>query len=79
MKATVVDLRYKLNDILKALDRNESVEILYRGKIKGTIIPDIQRASSSVKDHPLFGILKGEEITVDEKMTAFRGGRYHDI
>ncbi len=27
MKATVVDLRYKMNDILKALDRNEKVTV----------------------------------------------------
>ena len=25
MKASVVDLRYKMNDILKALDRNEKI------------------------------------------------------
>ena len=35
MKATVVDLRYKMNDVLKVLDRNEKVTILYRGKVKG--------------------------------------------
>lgn len=35
MKATVVDLRYKMNDVLKALDRNETVTILYHGKVKG--------------------------------------------
>ena len=29
MKASVVDLRYKMNDILKALDRNEKITILY--------------------------------------------------
>ena len=28
MKATVVDLRYKMNDVLKALDRNEKVTVL---------------------------------------------------
>jgi hypothetical protein len=35
MKATVVDLRYKMNGVLKAFDRNEAVTILYRGKVKG--------------------------------------------
>ena len=40
MKASVVDLRYKMNDILKALDRNETVSVLYHGKMKGVIIPD---------------------------------------
>lgn len=39
MKASIVDLRYKMNDVLKALDRNEQVTILYHGKIKGVIMP----------------------------------------
>ncbi len=39
MKATVVDLRYKMNDVLKALDRNEKVTVLYRGKVRGILIP----------------------------------------
>ncbi len=38
MEATIVDLRYKMNDILKALNRNENVDVLYRGKLKGTIV-----------------------------------------
>jgi len=37
MKANVVDLRYKMNDVLKALDRNEQVTVLYHGKVKGII------------------------------------------
>jgi hypothetical protein len=37
MKATVVDLRYKMNEILKALDRREKVTLLYHGKIKGRL------------------------------------------
>ena len=39
MRATVVDLRYKMNDVLKALERNEKVTVLYRGKIKGVLVP----------------------------------------
>ena len=38
MQATIVDLRYQMNDVLKALDRNEDVEILYRGKKRGTLV-----------------------------------------
>ena len=37
MKATVVDLRYRMKEVLKALDRNEDVKILYHGKTKGVI------------------------------------------
>ena len=39
MKATIVDLRYKMKDILKALDRNEAVTVLYHGKTKAVILP----------------------------------------
>ncbi len=34
MTASVVELRYKMNDVLKALNRNEDVSILYHGKVK---------------------------------------------
>ena len=39
MEASVVDLRYKMKDVLEALERRETVRILYHGKLKGTIIP----------------------------------------
>jgi len=28
-----------MNDVLKALDKNEKVTVLYHGKIKGIIVP----------------------------------------
>ena len=48
MKATVVDLRYKMNDVLKALDRNEKVTVLYRGKVKGVLVPAEQKSNMSM-------------------------------
>ncbi len=39
MKASVDDLRYKMNEVLKALDRREKVTLIYHGKVKGTIVP----------------------------------------
>jgi hypothetical protein len=56
MKATVVDLRYKMNDVLKALDRNEKVTVLYRGKVKGVLIPSGQKKQTTITDHPFFGM-----------------------
>ena len=52
MKATVVDLRYKMNDVLKALDRNEKVTVLYRGKVKGVLVPAGETRQLKIKDHP---------------------------
>ena len=35
MKASILDLRRRMSEVLKALERNEDVTILYRGKKKG--------------------------------------------
>ncbi|MCK4842186.1 MAG: hypothetical protein KAT04_09940 [Methylococcales bacterium] len=72
MKASIVDLRYKINDILKALDRNESVTVLYHGKIKGVIKPARERSNSEVKDHPFFAMNKDAEQTVLAELENLR-------
>jgi len=79
MKATVVDLRYKMSEVLKALDRNEDVEILYHGKAKGTIIAmPQQQLSLKVTEHPFFNMLHGK-TSVEKEMEQLRGGRYRDL
>lgn len=80
MRATVVDLRYKMRDVLEALERREKVEILYHGKIKGVIIP-VQGKTDKIKveDHPFFGMEKDDTEDVDSIMKSLRGGRYNDI
>ncbi len=78
MKATIVDLRYKMKDVLKALDRNEEVGILYHGKIKGTIKPVRKITTLRVVEHPFFGMARSSR-SVDEEMSKLRGGRYRDI
>ena len=78
MKATVVDLRYRMNDVLKALDRNEEVEILYHGKLKGTIAPAGRSSVGKVSEHPFFGMAR-ESPSIQEQMDRLRGGRYRDL
>ena len=78
MKASVVDLRYRMNDILKAIDRNEEVTILYHGKVKGVIKPKVARGRRRISDHPFFNMHSSKE-TVQEVMTKLRGGRYRAI
>ncbi len=78
MKASIVDLRYKTSDILKALDRNETVTVLYHGKIKGVIKPARGKTVSKVKDHPFFGMTKDYEGTVLEELDKLRKPR-HDL
>ncbi len=78
MKASIVDLRYKTNDILKALDRNESVTVLYHGKVKGIIMPPKKRTESRVKDHPFFGMNSEKDESVLEELEGLRKTR-HDF
>ncbi len=75
MRATVVDLRYRMNDVLKALDRNEDVEIMYRGRKKGVLVANASRRMSRVTEHPFFR-MRCPDATVDAEMSELRGGRY---
>lgn len=80
MKATIVDLRYKMNDVLKALDRNEEVTVLYRGKVKGTLIPASKKTTQKITDHPFFGMSSNsKDISVKNVIDDLRGSRYNDI
>lgn len=85
MEASVVDLRYKMNDVLKALDRNEEVRIFLRGKLKGRIV-GVSKATKegndskmSVADHAFFGMSKNEVDSVEEVMDKLRTERTHVI
>jgi len=75
LKATIVDLRYRMKEVLKALDKKERVTILYHGKVKGTIIPSNIKTEKKVQTHPFFGMLTKDATTVQEEIRALRGGR----
>lgn len=79
MKASIVDLRYKMNDVLKALDRNEKVTVLYRGKVKGVLVPPGQKMTMRIHKHPFFGMSRNSGKTVSEELDDLRRGRYDDI
>ncbi len=76
MEASVVDLRYRMKDVLQALDRNEEVKVLHRGTVKGVIVPNTSKKKLRVADHPLFGSDKTSVPTVDEVIDELRGGRF---
>jgi len=78
MQATVVDLRYRMNDVLKALDRNEDVEILYRGKTKGILVAQAKRSGGRVSEHPFFD-MRSSTRSVEAEMETLRGGRFRDL
>jgi len=80
MKASVVDLRYHMNDVLKALARNEEVIVMYHGEEKGVIIPvKSKKATVKVQDTPLFGMYKDTKEDVGTTMKKLRQGRYRDL
>ena len=80
MKATVVDLRYKMNDVLKALDRNEKVTVLYHGKVKGILVPSREKKHLKIKEHPFIGMLSQDsDKSVTDIMKELRKPRYDDI
>lgn len=83
VSATTLDLRYKTHDVLGSLDRGESVIITFRGKPRGLLAPYREVASkkdkTSIMDHPFVGMWSCAATTVEDEMTALRGGRFDDL
>src|SRR5271166_3098744 len=68
MNATIVDLRYKMKHVLRAIDRGETVTVLYRGKERAKltpIAPPLSGRAPKTKDQPLFGLWKDREDLCD--------------
>ena len=78
MNASIVDLRYKTKQILEALERRETVSVLYHGKVKGRLVP-AQADRKKVQDTDFFGMRAKDRTPVAEVMQALRGGRYRDL
>lgn len=85
MKATVLDLRRRMKDVLNSLKRNESVTLLRRGKVVGVIHPPETDPSSQgphrarrASSHPAFGLWKDRVDLMDVKafVERLRGGRF---
>ena len=80
MEASIVDLRYKTKQILKALERNEKVLLRYHGKPRGLIVSTRQEATAGkIEQHPFFGMTKKWKKSVGQIMQKLRGGRYRAL
>lgn len=78
MKANILDLRLRMGDVMRAIERGEPVTILYRGKDKAVLMPVSQtKPPISVKEHAAFGMWKDREDLSDptEVVRAMRKGR----
>jgi antitoxin (DNA-binding transcriptional repressor) of toxin-antitoxin stability system len=81
MKASILDLRRHMRQILKALDRNETVTLTYRGHEKATIIPKHTAGKTDAKAHCAFGLWQDrkEMEDVDGVARNIRKGRVNDF
>lgn len=79
IKALVLELRYKMKDVLRALDRKEQVTILYRGKVKGTITPVDSTTETSARKESFFGSLSEEQTSIAGEIEKLRGGRFRAL
>ena len=79
MNASIVDLRYKMKDVLRALARGERVTILYRGKAKGVLVPVEAKPRGRVARHPFFGMTAVDTRSVTAEMETLRGGRFRAL
>ena len=66
MKATILDLRYKMKDVLAAVERGETITVLHRGKPKARLVP-IKAATDrgDLRAHAAFGLWKDREDLAD--------------
>jgi hypothetical protein len=83
MKATILDLRRRMGEILKALDRNETVTILHRGRQKGILYParNPGRKKLRIAESAAFGMWKNRRDLkdVDAAVRRARKERVHDL
>jgi antitoxin (DNA-binding transcriptional repressor) of toxin-antitoxin stability system len=83
MKASILDLRRQMSEVLKSLDHNEPVTILHRGKKKAVLYPAGAALSQpgAVTDHPAFGMWKkrADLSDVGQHVRRLRKGRHDAI
>ena len=88
METTISDLPSMIEEILDALNREESVTLTHEGQIKGTIVPSTSHEAAAhhkdgktmtVRNHPLFGSTSMGKQEVDDLMDDLRKPRFDDI
>ena len=77
MKASILDLRRHMSEVLKALDRSENVTLTYRGHERATIVPKKTTKEANIKEHPAFGLWGNRKdiSDVDVVVRNIRKGR----
>ena len=85
MQATILDLRRRMPEVLRALDRHERVTILYRGKERAVLVPSgekpARKGRKRATDHAAFGMWadRRDLAGVAEHVRILRRGRVHAL
>jgi prevent-host-death family protein len=74
MKASFLDLRRRSKEIVRALDQNQPVTLVYRGKPKGIIMPAARSGLPviSIREHAAFGMWRGRRPVADVRAYVSR-------
>ena len=76
MRASIVDLRYKMPRVLKALRLREPVTLLYHGKEQGILHPVHPATARRLADSPVFGMWQNEKRPTKKIMNSLRAPRF---
>jgi antitoxin (DNA-binding transcriptional repressor) of toxin-antitoxin stability system len=83
MKASVVDLRDRMKEILDALARGEDVTVLYQGEERARLVPldKARKAGPDPEDDPAFGMWgdDSEKADVEGYVRRLREERFRDL
>lgn len=79
VNASVVDLRYKMREVLTAIERGEVVNVEYRHKRIARIIPEKTAAPKDLMNHAFFGSSADDHEPVYEHVRKLRKPRYIDL
>lgn len=81
MKATTLDLRYRTKDVLKAVERGETITVLYRGQAKAQIVPLPSPKATELRVGEAFGLWKDRKDMGDATayVMKLRKNRFRDL
>ncbi|MFP4105574.1 MAG: hypothetical protein ACLFVU_05710 [Phycisphaerae bacterium] len=82
MRASVVDFRKNSKAIFEAIQRNEEVTVLYRGKVAAVMKPVAQNQQCiKTHNHSAFGMWEDREDLGDpaDQVRELRKGRFGDL
>lgn len=83
MQASVLDLRRRMPEVLRALDRQERVSVLYRGKERAVLVPTGNPSTQTKKaqKHLAFGMWSDRDDLSDvaQHVRTLRKGRSHAL